>query len=160
MNTAILAVDIALSVIAMGLLVLALVLLTQVLAAVWPRRAGRTVLDDVPRPPIAVLVPAHDEELGIEPVLAAVRAGLTAQDRVLVVADNCTDNTAAVGRAAGAEVVERFDTRLVGKGYALDFGIRHLAARAPDVVIVIDADCLIEADALDRLARRCKTSAR
>ena len=160
MNTAILALDIALSVIGMGLLVLALVLLIQVLAAVWPGQTRGTAFDDVQRPPIAVLVPAHDEELGIEPVLAAVRAGLTAQDRVLVVADNCTDNTAAVARAAGAEVVERFDTSLVGKGYALDFGIRHLAARAPDVVIVIDADCLVEADALDRLARSCKASAR
>ena len=49
-------------------------------------------------------------------------------DRLLVVADNCSDDTAAVARAAGAEVTERSDVERRGKGYALDHGVRHLAA--------------------------------
>jgi hypothetical protein len=42
-------------------------------------------------------------------------------------------------------VVERHDTRLRGKGYALDFGVRHLADDRPQVLIVVDADCLADA---------------
>ena len=74
------------------------------------------------RAPLAVLVPAHDEEEGIAATLAAVLAQLGPHDRLLVVADNCSDATAAVARAAGAEVVER-SSDLRGKGYALAHGI-------------------------------------
>lgn len=60
-----------------------------------------------------------------------------------MVADNCTDDTARLASAAGAEVIERHDALLRGKGYALDFGVRHLAQQPPDVVIVVDADCQV-----------------
>ena len=104
------------------------------------------------RPSIAVLVPAHDEAGGIAATLCAIRAQLQHGDRVLVVADNCRDDTAAVALAAGAEVIERRDAVRRGKGYALDFGVRHLALAPPEVVIVVDADCLPQRGALDLLA--------
>lgn len=110
------------------------------------------------RPRIAVLVPAHNESAGIIRPLNAIRAQLRAEDRVLVVADNCTDDTAEIARANGAEVIVRSDAERRGKGYALDFGVRHLEASPPGVVIVVDADCLVHGNALDLLARRCAES--
>src|ERR1700682_6274810 len=49
---------------------------------------------------VAVLVPAHNESIGLLPTLADIKAQMRASDRLLVVADNCADDTAAV--AAGA----------------------------------------------------------
>jgi cellulose synthase/poly-beta-1,6-N-acetylglucosamine synthase-like glycosyltransferase len=61
---------------------------------------------------------------------------------------------------AGAEVVERNDPTLRGKGYALDYGLRALAADAPEVVLVVDADCMVEDGALTRLATSCAETGR
>jgi cellulose synthase/poly-beta-1,6-N-acetylglucosamine synthase-like glycosyltransferase len=105
------------------------------------------------RPRIAVLVPAHDEESGIATIVCALRTELTEDDRLLVVADNCTDGTASAAAAAGAEVIERFDRTHHGKGYALAYGTEHLAKRPPQVVIIVDADCCVSEGGLDRLAR-------
>src|SRR5438105_1471528 len=96
------------------------VLTVEALAALLPRR--RRPAAAACRPRCAVLVPAHDEEAGVGRTLEAVRAQLAPGDRVLVVADNCADRTAAVAAAAGADVAERRDPARRGKGYALDFG--------------------------------------
>jgi cellulose synthase/poly-beta-1,6-N-acetylglucosamine synthase-like glycosyltransferase len=104
------------------------------------------------RPAVAVLVPAHDEEIGISATLAAIRAALLPTDRLVVVADNCTDGTAGLARMAGADVVERDDPVRRGKGYALDAGVRHLASSPPAIVVIVDADCFPDREAIDRLA--------
>ena len=111
------------------------------------KRPQPSVQGTVPR--TAVLIPAHDEAQGIAGVIAAMRpSGF----RMLVVADNCSDDTAAVARAAGADVVERSDAAARGKGHALAFGRAALAAAPPDIVLVMDADCLPRGDALLKLA--------
>lgn len=107
---------------------------------------------------IAVLIPAHNESAGIKATLEDVTRQLRPGDRLLVVADNCTDDTAAVAAASTAHVTIRNDPSRIGKGYALDWGIKHLAAEPPDIVIVIDADCRISDGAVDRLARACSAS--
>ena len=99
-----------------------------------------------------VLMPAHDEARGIGASIEAVMAQLGAADMLLVIADNCSDDTALVARAMGAEVIERFDSSLRGKGYALEFGRAHLRGKAGDVVIILDADCLAEPGSLSRIA--------
>ena len=104
------------------------------------------------RPRLAVLMPAHDEAAIIEATLADLLPQLAEGDRLLVVADNCTDNTAELCRAAGAEVVERHDKERRGKGYALGFGLDHLVQDPPEVVVIVDADCMVRKGALDRLA--------
>src|SRR5262245_56051654 len=104
---------------------------------------------------VAVLVPAHNESTELLPTLADIRTQLRPGDRLLVVADNCSDDTAAVAVAAGAEVIERHDPARFGKGYALDFGLHHLAADPPDIVIVVDADCRLADDMIDPLATTC-----
>ena len=109
------------------------------------------------RATLAVLVPAHDEEAGIAATLAAVLGQLGPHDRLLVVADNCSDATAAVARAAGAEVVER-SSDLRGKGYALAHGMDHLRAAPPSAVVIVDADCDLGAGALDALMHDLATT--
>ena len=161
--TAVLAGIEGLLLVASALLLIPLAVLTvQVVAAVWPgRRADTSAVSNAPsRPSIAVLMPAHDEAAGIAPVIAAVKQRLGPHDRLLVVADNCSDDTAGIARRAGAEVVERFDTSRRGKGYALDFGVRRLAARPPEIVVIVDADCIVEGDAFDRLANQCAATGR
>lgn len=107
------------------------------------------------RPSVAVLVPAHNESGGIAATLNAIREQLQEGDRVLVVADNCDDDTAVVAAAFGAEVIERKDIQHRGKGYALDYGIRYLESSPPDVVVIVDADCLVHSNAINLLAGHC-----
>ena len=109
---------------------------------------------------LAVLVPAHNESAGMRDTLSDIKAQLRSSDRLLVVADNCSDDTAEVAAAAGAEVVARNEPDRIGKGYALDFGLKHLANDPPDIVAVIDADCRLGTNALAHLASACAASGR
>jgi cellulose synthase/poly-beta-1,6-N-acetylglucosamine synthase-like glycosyltransferase len=102
---------------------------------------------------LVVLVPAHDEQAVIAATLGDIRSELAPGDTLLVVADNCHDDTARIARSLGAHVVERTDPNHRGKGFALDFGIAHMSADPPDVLVVIDADCRVEPGAIRRLAR-------
>lgn len=104
---------------------------------------------------VAVLVPAHDEGAAMVPTLSDIRSQLRAGDRIVVVADNCTDDTARVAEAAGAEVIERRDPLRRGKGYALQFGITHLSQDPPEVVVCFDADCRLAPGTIERLASTC-----
>jgi cellulose synthase/poly-beta-1,6-N-acetylglucosamine synthase-like glycosyltransferase len=109
---------------------------------------------------VAVLVPAHNESSGLLPTLSDIQSQSLPGDRLLVVADNCSDDTAAVAMARGAEVVERNDPTKFGKGYALDWGVRHLATNPPGIVIVIDADCRLADGAIEHLTRTCAMTGR
>jgi cellulose synthase/poly-beta-1,6-N-acetylglucosamine synthase-like glycosyltransferase len=113
-----------------------------------------------PRKRIAVIVPARNESSSVRPTLDDIKAQLCAGDRLLVVADNCTDDTAAVARWAGAEVLERRDPARIGKGYALDSGLRCLDRDPPEIVVMIDADCRLAGDVIDRLASACAITGR
>lgn len=108
----------------------------------------------------AVLIPAHNEQLLIGRTLQRLLPQVTEADRVLVVADNCTDNTAIIARSHGVEVLERHDLERRGKGFALAAGVVHLAAKPPDVVIVFDADCIAEAGMVDMLVRTAVSTGR
>jgi cellulose synthase/poly-beta-1,6-N-acetylglucosamine synthase-like glycosyltransferase len=109
---------------------------------------------------LAVLMPAHDEEAGIVATVSALRSELAPGDRLLVVADNCSDRTAELARSAGAEVVERRDAERRGKGHALSFGAKVLGEDPPDAVVVMDADCRVEQGTLRQLAARALESGR
>jgi len=89
----------------------------------------------------AVLIPAHNEEAVLAATLATLQPQLDQNDVIVVVADNCSDSTAAIAKAAGCTVLERFDTSNRGKGFALAHGIDYLRAAPPQVVVIVDADC-------------------
>ena len=133
------------------------VIAVELLAGLRPRALR---LPEGPVPDTVIFVPAHDEAAGIGAMLARLLPLLPTGARVLVVADNCTDDTAALARAAGAEVSERHDPTRRGKGHALAHGRATLAAHPPAVVIVLDADCVPEPGALERLARGAAVTAR
>ncbi|MBL8795366.1 MAG: glycosyltransferase [Planctomycetia bacterium] len=132
------------------------VLAGEALAALLPGRQPTATTN--PRPRCAVLVPAHNEATGISATLHSIRAQLEPDDRLLVIADNCTDTTAETARAAGAEVAERTDAERRGKGYALDFGVRQLSAAPPEVVVILDADCTLHPGSMDQLVRQAAAS--
>lgn len=100
----------------------------------------------------AFVVPAHNEATEIESTLRNIRSQLLAHDRLIVVADNCDDDTAQLARITGAEVVERQDGVKRGKGYAMDAGVRYLEPDPPEVVLILDADCRIEPELIENLA--------
>ncbi len=106
------------------------------------------------KPRVMVLIPAHNEEQTIVETIESIQRRLTGQDSIVVVADNCSDSTATVARKRGVRVVERNDPEHVGKGYALAFGVDAMRAAPPEVVVVIDADCVPEGDAVSAVASR------
>lgn len=133
-------------------------LLALTIAAVFSKSRPIAMTDIRQDMSLAVIVPAHNESSHMRPTLASIQAQLRPQDRLLVVADNCTDDTAKIARSLGAEVIERFDAHLRGKGFALAFGVDHLRKNPADVVVVIDADCLLSENALRVLASECHAS--
>lgn len=142
--------NVAVWAIALVLLVPIVVLVVECVAALFPAATRRDQTTTTPS--LAVLMPAHNEALVIGETLAVLTAQLAAGDRLVVVADNCDDETAAIARQAGATVIERFNAIERGKGYALDFGMKHLAADPPDVVVLVDADCRVEPGAIAKIA--------
>ena len=150
--------EIALNVATLILLLPVCVLFAQVLLAVT--RRGTEATEQGNRPRLTIVMPAHDEAALISITVLSIMPQLLKSDRLLVVADNCTDQTAALAAAAGAEVIIRTDSVHRGKGYALDYAIRHLESDPPGVVIVIDADCQVATGALDQLARCCARTER
>jgi cellulose synthase/poly-beta-1,6-N-acetylglucosamine synthase-like glycosyltransferase len=131
----------------------------EIVAALWRPNLRSSALRDR-RQSVAVLVPAHNESGGIVPTLENIKKQLRPGERLVVVADNCIDDTAKVARAAGGEVIERQDPNRIGKGYALDFGLRYLDNNPPDIVVMVDADCWLAADAIASLAAACLKSGR
>lgn len=109
-----------------------------------------------------VIVPAHDEEALIGRVVRSLNRCDWPRGafRIVVVADNCTDDTAALARLAGAEVLERQDVGLRGKGYALEHAFVASRARGfADAVVVVDADSEVSANLLAACAARIEQGA-
>lgn len=103
---------------------------------------------------ITVLIPAHNETRNIRQAVKSIQA----QDypsqlrRILVVADNCTDDTASQARALGAQVLERTHETDRGKGFAVRAGVQHALdgrdEQPMDALVVMDADSLAHPDML------------
>ncbi|MEO8445218.1 MAG: glycosyltransferase family 2 protein [Gammaproteobacteria bacterium] len=109
-----------------------------------------------------VIVPAHDEAPVIERTVTSLLAMDWPRDRfrVVVIADNCTDETAALARASGAEVLERHNTEERGKGHALAFAFAASKALGwADALVVIDADTVASGNLLGAMATRLEAGA-
>jgi 1,2-diacylglycerol 3-beta-glucosyltransferase len=120
-----------------------------------PPRSARQLRFDI-------VVPAHNEASGITHTVANLRQVDWPADRyrILVIADNCTDATAALASAAGATVLERRDAALRGKGYALKFGFERSRVDAwADAIAVVDADSEVSSNLLEAFAARIEQGA-
>ena len=104
---------------------------------------------------ITVLIPAHDEEGLLPSTLASLMAQSHRPERIIVVADNCTDSTVSVARAAGVEVVESVDN-VDKKAGALNQVLTWLLPQQGDndVVMIMDADTTLDDGFLDEVVRR------
>lgn len=105
----------------------------------------------------AVVISARNESTVICNLIASIKNQTYAKELVdiFVIADNCTDDTAALAKSAGVHVYERFDKVNIGKGYALDylfqrideqFGIKYF-----DGYFIIDADNILEKDYIEQM---------
>ena len=108
------------------------------------RRRTRRGSTELPR--LLFLVPAHDEEPLIESCVRSLRTLRYPADRstVVVIADNCTDRTAARARAAGALCLERHDPACPGKPRAIAWALTRVALDRHDTAIIIDADTVVD----------------
>lgn len=107
------------------------------------------------------VVPAHNESLGIASTVKSLSEVDYPKDlfRVVVVADNCTDDTAVKAREAGATVLERQNKELRGKGYALAHAFARSVAEGADAVVVVDADTLVSKNLLQAFSARLSSGA-
>lgn len=120
------------------------------LAAVGPVQPWKTVL----------IIPAHNEEGIIGATLLHLKEGASRHTRILLVADNCADSTAQIGRRLACDVIERIDGTRRGKGFALDYARHHLERDPPDVVLIIDADCTMDARSITMMINACGAAER
>ncbi len=105
-----------------------------------------------------VVIPAHDEEAHLVRTVKSCKELCypPSSFEVLVIADNCTDRTAAIAGEAGARVVERFDPSRKSKGHAIEYLIDQLNASGEaetlDALVIVDADSTVDPKLLDRFA--------
>jgi cellulose synthase/poly-beta-1,6-N-acetylglucosamine synthase-like glycosyltransferase len=107
------------------------------------------------RPRVIVLIPAHNEEGCIAGALRSVWAQSRTPDRVIVVADNCSDRTAEVARHRGAEVFETVGNRYKKAGALNQALLRVLSELGDeDAVLVMDADSFLDDGFVEHALRK------
>jgi cellulose synthase/poly-beta-1,6-N-acetylglucosamine synthase-like glycosyltransferase len=120
----------------------------------WLRATDPDPITDHPRVRVTVLVPAHNEEQALPVTLGALARQNRPPDRVIVVADNCTDRSADIARELGHEAFETVDN-VHKKGGALNQALRVLLPSMDprDAVLVMDADTSLVPEFLEVAAR-------
>lgn len=145
----------------LGVMVTYLVVLT-VAAWIAPKRLAS--LPATPRNRFVFLIPAHNEEQLLPKLLDNLQqlAYPTALYAIHVVADNCNDRTAALGRAAGVHVHERFSETERGKGYALQWLLQEIIASGQtfDAAVIVDADSVVSPNFLQVMDGHLQQGAR
>ncbi|MFI5251231.1 MAG: glycosyltransferase family 2 protein [Bacteroidota bacterium] len=118
--------------------------------ALLPYKPGKKL--SPPKRSFAVVVPAHDEELVIGKTLESLFSLDYPRDQfeIIIIADNCTDQTAEISRSLGATVFVRNNLTNTGKGFALRWCFDSLlnSSKHYDAVVVIDADCEVSRNTL------------
>lgn len=104
---------------------------------------------------VTVLVPAHNEERSLGNTLSSLLSQSHRPERVVVVADNCTDSTVDVARRAGVEVLETIGNDQKKAG-ALNQALAVLLPEQGDndLVMVMDADTVLDDGFLESAVRR------
>ena len=104
---------------------------------------------------VTVLIPAHNEEVPLPQTIASLLGQTHPPERIIVVADNCTDSTVEVARRAGVEVFESVGNTHKKAG-ALNQALRQLLPSQGDndTVMVVDADTLLDQGFLEAAVAR------
>ena len=104
---------------------------------------------------VTVLIPAHNEEASLPHTIASLVGQSHPPERILVVADNCTDSTVDVARRAGADVVASVDNTHKKAG-ALNQVLRDLLPTLGDndAVMIMDADTTLDDGFLEAAVAR------
>ncbi len=104
----------------------------------------------VPVNRFAIIIPAHNEEQLIKEALTWCEAANYPKEkyRTIVVADNCSDRTAEIVKTTGVQCWKREDTNARGKGNAIQWAISQIQPGDFDAILILDADCLLDPDAL------------
>jgi 1,2-diacylglycerol 3-beta-glucosyltransferase len=119
-------------------------------------RRGRDSGGPIPRTQFLFVIPAHNEQANIRSTIESCRGVFYDPElyQVLVIADNCTDKTAQLAQASGAEVFERTDSLRRSKGYALEcfFDHRPGIVKDFDAIVMVDADTIVDRGILSAFA--------
>lgn len=147
-----------------GILTLWIGYLLLLTVAAWLATKKTVLPPNGPTQRFAILVPAHNEEK-LLPILLANLEQLDYPRQlftVYVVADNCTDQTAALARSSGATVYERFDQINIGKGYALQWLLARLYEDGAqfDATVILDADSIVSENFLKVMDAQLVSGAR
>jgi cellulose synthase/poly-beta-1,6-N-acetylglucosamine synthase-like glycosyltransferase len=139
---------------------LALVIALPAICDLWCFfRAGLRQLPEEPdnggTQPLIFLVPAHNEAMLIRRCVRSLLAQRYPREHLMVavVADNCSDDTAAAAREEGATVLERQSATDRGKGHAIAWALTQLPLDRYAAVVIVDADTLVDDDYALHLAR-------
>jgi len=129
----------------------------SILRGVLLRRRGgqRSAVNvDMVRQRFLFLVPAHNESLLVGQCVRSLMAmsRRRADFEVVVVADNCDDDTGRVAASAGARVLDRADPTRLGKPHAIQWALDQLPLSAFDAITVVDADTKVDAGFAGALA--------
>lgn len=112
-----------------------------------------------PAPPknhFAIIIPAHNEKLLIGHSLDSIHQSHypPSHYRILVIADNCQDETAIIAHEHGAQVFERTDDTKTGKPYAIHWLLQQIDINHFDAFIILDADTIVHPDFLTAMNTR------
>ena len=108
--------------------------------------------------PLAVVIPAYNEEPTVAEVIATVPAEAAGvRTETIVVVDGARDRTAEQAASAGALVCDVPFNR--GQGAALRLGYWLARARGAQLIVTIDADGQYEADEIGRVVQPTSTVA-
>jgi hypothetical protein len=121
------------------------------------RRENETEDKKIPIRRLAIVVPAHNEIASIADCVRSlsrcVRPTTLDAANIIVIADNCTDQTGELASRAGARVIERRDSQRRGKGFALQFAFAKLLGEGFDAILVVDADTVVDPNLLTEVVR-------
>ena len=127
-------------------------LVSLIRLALWPKR---TTVRAEGYQRLLVFIPAHNEEMLLEPCVRSLVSQRYPSSHlsVVVIADNCTDATATVARSAGALCLERTDLERQGKPRAIAWALEQIDYRSYDAMIIIDADTVVDPDFAHHIGR-------
>jgi cellulose synthase/poly-beta-1,6-N-acetylglucosamine synthase-like glycosyltransferase len=127
-------------------------LLLEVVAGMLIRGKAKPISQQA-APNAVLLIPAHNEQALLGEMLDRLKSVDCENLRIVVIADNCTDDTAEIARKAGVEAWERSHDSDRGKPYALAWALERLQEQPPEVVVFMDADSWFQQGSPVDLAR-------